>query len=293
MIFEIAHTMTYNYSVPVGLNPHELRLRPRSDGTQRIQQLTLNIDPLPAGRAEGRDIEGNDVESVWFAESTSTRRLQIASRFTLETLRDNPFDFILTDPATMRLPASYASEIRPALESYRVVSEHDASLYQFARSIAADAKQEPLAFLRQLSTRIYERTTYVTREQGEPQSAAATLAQKRGACRDLAVLFIEACRVMGFAARFVSGYTVGKSVFAATMHAWAEVYLPGGGWRGYDPTSGLAVADEHVVVAAGRIPRLAAPVTGSFRGLGVFSSLQVALQVKCREAEVPQVQIEP
>ncbi|MBI3247203.1 MAG: transglutaminase family protein [Deltaproteobacteria bacterium] len=283
MIFEISHTMTYNYSGLVALNPHELRLRPRSDGTQRIRQIALNIDPLPAGMAEGRDAEGNDVVSVWFADAT--RRLQIASRLTVETVRDNPFDFIITDPAAAMLPVSYATEIRPTLESYRIVSEHDASLYQFARSIAADVKQEPLAFLAQLNTRIHERTTYVTREHGDPQSAAATLAQKRGACRDLAVLFIESCRVVGLAARFVSGYTGGKSVFAASMHAWAEVYLPGGGWRGYDPTSGLTVADQHVVIAAGRIPRLAAPVTGSFRGAGVFSSLQVALQVQCRPAE--------
>ena len=91
--------------------------------------------------------------------------------------------------------------------------------------------------------------------------------QRQGACRDFAVLFIDACRCVGLAARFVSGYQDAyRSMGKRDLHAWAEVYLPGAGWRGYDPTRGLAVADHHVAVAAAADPQNAAPVTATYRG---------------------------
>ena len=111
-----------------------------------------------------------------------------------------------------------------------------------------------------------------------------TLEKGQGACRDLAVLFVAACRALGFGARFVSGYHQGHSEpMRRDLHAWAEVYLPGGGWRGYDPSLGLAVADRHVAVAAGTRPDQAAPISGSFRGTGVSSRMRAEIRMEFPE----------
>jgi transglutaminase-like putative cysteine protease len=113
-----------------------------------------------------------------------------------------------------------------------------------------------------------------------------TLAGRSGACRDTAMLYVEACRSQGLAARFVSGYSMHHppEVTEQELHAWAEVYLPGAGWRAYDPSLGLAVADGHVALAAAPDHRLAAPVSGSYRGTGVGSAMdyRVALQAVSR-----------
>ncbi len=113
-------------------------------------------------------------------------------------------------------------------------------------------------------------------------------ARKEGSCRDLAVLFIETCRSVGIAARFVSGYhTVQPWQGARQLHAWAEIFLPGAGWRGYDPSQGLAVADQHIAIAAGATPQLAAPVTGSFRGNGVQSSFTAEIEIRALPESTP------
>jgi transglutaminase-like putative cysteine protease len=97
-------------------------------------------------------------------------------------------------------------------------------------------------------------------------------------------LFIEACRSFGLAARFVSGYELQAARGEkADMHAWTEIYLPGGGWRGYDPSRGLATAERHIAVASGLTPKLAAPVTGAFRGNGVASRMEFDIAVHQNE----------
>ena len=106
------------------------------------------------------------------------------------------------------------------------------------------------------------------------------LAAGRGACRDLAVLFVACCRAVGLAARFASGYAHSETAQPTELHAWGEVFLRGGGWRGYDPGLGLAVADRHVTVAAAADPRDAAPVTGTFRGDGVTASLAAEIELE-------------
>ena len=104
---------------------------------------------------------------------------------------------------------------------------------------------------------------------------------RTGACRDLTVLFMECCRSLGLAARFVSGYQEGdKGTDRRYMHAWAEVYLPGGGWRGFDPTHGIAVTDRHVAVASGPTPATAAPISGTFRGTGAIARMEAALRIE-------------
>jgi SAM-dependent methyltransferase len=123
---------------------------------------------------------------------------------------------------------------------------------------------------------------HVGRLDGEPMFPADTLASRTGACRDTAMLYVAACRSLGLAARFVSGYSMHhpEEVSEHELHAWAEVYLPGAGWRGYDPSLGLAVADGHVVLAAAPDHHLAAAVSGSYRGTGVASTMRYAVEVR-------------
>jgi transglutaminase-like putative cysteine protease len=142
------------------------------------------------------------------------------------------------------------------------------------------ARGQPRPGARLLQQRIAESCQYIVREVGDPLPAEVTLTQRKGSCRDLTVLFMEACRALGIAARFLSGYHVPLTDQIHRLHAWAEVYLPGGGWRGYDPTAGLAVGDPHIVVAAGSTPRMAAPISGSFRGENITATLEVEIQLR-------------
>ena len=279
MRFEISHTTVYTFSRPVFLEPHTVRLRPRCDGTQHLLRFALEIEPQSAGLSEGLDAEGNAAAHVWFGGLTD--RLSVATRVAVETLRENPFDYVLGGPANDCLPMTYPDGLRPSLEPFLSREKPDPGIDAFARAVAAEEGMRPLAFLRALNRRITETCRMVVREEGEPQPPEVTLTKERGACRDLAVLFMDACRALGLAARFVSGYQEGDpSGGRRDLHAWAEVYLPGGGWRGYDPTLGLAVADRHVALAAGSHPSLAAPITGTFRGAGASSRLEAHIQIE-------------
>jgi transglutaminase-like putative cysteine protease len=278
MRFEISHTTAYTFSRPVFLEPHIIRLRPRSDGSQHLIRFVLGIEPKPAGLSEGLDAEGNSAAYVWFDGLTD--RLSVATRLAVETLRENPFDYVLSDPAIDCLPMQYPVGLRLPLEPYLFREKPDPEIDTFARAIADEAGMRPHPFLMALNRRISQTCRVAIREEGDPQPPEVTLAEQGGACRDLAVLFMDACRAIGIAARFVSGYQEGDPTGGSRdLHAWAEVYLPGGGWRGYDPTLGLAVADHHVALAAGAHPSLAAPITGTFRGADASSHLQAHIQI--------------
>ena len=184
----------------------------------------------------------------------------------METLRENPFDYILASSHLFTLPLVYEEPLASALAPC-LASGGSAEVKQFALDLAEQNGWRTLDFLNALTDTLYERSTHIVRDEGEPMKPEETLQQCTGSCRDLAVLFSAACRSVGLPARFVSGYECwAESVGGAYMHAWAEVYLVGGGWRGYDPSRGLAVSTAHVAVAAAADSRLAAPVTGTFRG---------------------------
>jgi transglutaminase-like putative cysteine protease len=284
--FEIGHASAYVFSEPICLEPHTIRLRPRSDGSQRLVRYSLTIEPKPAGLAECLDLEGNVVTYAWFDRLTDS--LRVSTQSEIETLRENPFDYILSDTAADRLPMEYSDELGLPLAPYRLRYGTDDAVAVFARTIADETERHSLPFLAALNRRIFQMCEVAIREEGDPQPPAATLVEQRGACRDLAVLFVDACRVLGFGARFVSGYQEGgPDQTRRYLHAWAEVYLPGGGWRGYDPTLGLAVADRHVAVAAGMRPGLAAPITGVFRGTGVASHMQADIRIRVSGKALP------
>lgn len=273
MIFRVEHTTRYTYDKPVFLEPHTFRLRPRSDHRQTLRQFDLRVEPAPMLLSESLDLDGNIVTRAWFSGLTDS--FVIASKFEVETVCPNPFDYLLETSAG-QLPLSYGE---PLLEAYRI-SNADESVRKFAAQIAGEQNHKTLSFLFTLSAEIAKTCRQTVRHDGFPHPAHETLARREGTCRDLAVLFIEACRAMGIAARFVSGYDCGDpKAEQQHLHAWAEVYLPGGGWRGYDPAEGLAVSDAHVAVASSPEPRGAIPVTGNFRSSDARGSMQVQIQL--------------
>ena len=264
MLFEVTHVTTYKYSRPVFLEPHTLRFHPRSDGQQRVNRFELSVNPQPEVITECLDCEGNVVTEVWFGSLTDA--FEVTVRFVVETLRRDPFDYLLA-PAAEKLPIQYPDEARPSLVPYLESAGVDNSVAEFAQSVTQQTKGQTVPFLFLLTQQIHDVCRNVIREDGDPLPASVTLAARQGSCRDLTVLFMDACRTRGIASRFVSGYQEGVSGLSERdLHAWAEVYLPGGGWRGYDPTLGLAVSNRHIAVAASRTSHGAAPITGTFRG---------------------------
>ncbi len=271
MKFQIAHTTTYRYSAPVVLQPHVLRLRPRADGWQSLRAFALTVEPEPAGISQVIDLEGNSIVKLWFPDRP-VDRLTVQTKSELETHCTTPFNYIL-EPWAGELPMDYPASIALQLHPYlhRQLMGYAAPLDPVAVQLAQELYQRtagstPL-FLSELNQQIYGNCQQVIRETGAPLLPSTTWNQRVGSCRDFSVLFMEVCRAIGLAARFVSGYHQVDPGYEAHLHAWVEVYLPGAGWRGYDPTQGLAVCDRHVALVATALPSQAAPVHGAFRGI--------------------------
>jgi transglutaminase-like putative cysteine protease len=284
MLFHIRHQLTYAYGRPVFLEPTTLRLTPRHDASQRLLRHRLEILPTPAGLSRVLEPDGTDAIVSWFADTHP--ELTITMEAVVETLRINPFDWILTDPGVRTLPAVYSDAVALSLAPCLATDGAHPAVAAWARALADEVKGDSATFLMHLADHIHHGFVHIGRLEGDPFSPSDTLLERQGACRDTAMLFVEACRAVGLASRFVSGYSMHHppEVSEHELHAWAEVYLPGAGWRGYDPSLGLAVADGHVALAATPDHRLAAPVTGSYRGTGVPSDMRYALTVRAAES---------
>jgi transglutaminase-like putative cysteine protease len=236
--------------------------------------------------SETLDAENNGVHQAWFDDAVTG--LTVRSRFDVETLRVNPFDFLLSNLAIATMPVVYPGDESAALAPYctprfKAALGRSGAVYSFARAVAQEVEWHTLPFLTALNRKLHDYCEHSIRPEGDPQDPEVTLAARTGACRDVAVLFLEACRSLGLAVRFVSGYELQAARgVQAEMHAWTEVYLPGGGWRGYDPSRGLATAERHIAVASGLTPKLAAPITGSFRGNAVASRMDFDIVVEER-----------
>jgi transglutaminase-like putative cysteine protease len=277
MRISVVHSTVYRYQDPVHPEPHTFRLRPREDAAQHLVRFTLEISPSPAGMSECLDQDGNVVTEAWF--NGPLTELAARSSFEVETRRQNPFDFLPNGK-----PAAYPEPLRSALVPYLEAGDPAGPVSGFARAIAEAESLDTLPFLTALNQRLFESFHHVTRDDGPAHPPEITLREREGTCRDLAVLFCSACRSMGIAARFVSGYEREAALQSrADMHAWAEVYLQGGGWRGYDPSQGLAVATAHVAVAAAADPRLAAPISGLYRG-AARSQMQFTISMQVEES---------
>ena len=270
MNFRIRHRLRYDYASAAVLGPHILRLRPRDDGSQRLLDQHLVITPEPSLCSRQMDAYGNVEHRAWFLGSTQA--LEVESESVVETSRVNPFDYIL-DPAFNLLPygPSFLAAY-PGLEPY-LKSEAAPAAAALAQKICSEAKGEATAFVLRLNKWIFEHLSQEHRAHGEAWPADQTLLEQRGACRDVAQLFLACARSLGLPGRFVSGYFEGDSEQRdKDLHAWVEVYLPGGGWRGFDPSCGLAVADRHIALCAAPAPDGAAAISGTF-GAPVAESL--------------------
>lgn len=278
MRFQVEHITTYTYSSCVSLSPQILKMQPRSDRSQRLLSFECKIEPTPSLITNSIDSEGNAVMQACFDRPTSY--FQVKAQIDLETLSSNPFDYLLKSNFE-KLPAFYGREAADKLANSFQPGSIDRSVVELSDRLAKEADFNTLIFLSTVTEYLHDRIKGEIRHKGSPQTPEVTLTRKQGACRDVAVLFMAVCRQQGLACRFVSGYQARErnSNSRRYLHAWPEVYIPGGGWRGYDTTRGSAVADRHVAVAAATIPKDAAPIRGSFLGTKIQSQMDVKLSI--------------
>jgi transglutaminase-like putative cysteine protease len=264
---EIIHRTYYNFSGPVQLAPHRLLLRPREGHELRI--LSARLDTWPLARIRWhRDAFDNAVAIASF--DTPATRLEIASQIMVEHYDEAPLDF-LVDESAVHYPFEYEADTGTAMQPYlRADDVADPSALEgwLAKLWQPGEPVETYVLLARLCKAIQQSFSYEAREQPGVQSAADTLARGIGSCRDFATLFLKAVRFWGLAARFVSGYLNAPSSDgrSGASHAWAEVYLPGAGWKGFDPTIGEITGSRHIAVAVARRPDTVSPVTGSYFG---------------------------
>jgi hypothetical protein len=277
----IHHRTAYHYALKVLLGSHRLMMRPRESHGIRMETCHFDIS-VPHRIRWTRDLHENNIGLVDFAELAS--ELVIEGDFTLDVIEKNPFDFML-HPEAAEYPFSYDHELLPELLplSQNIYVRDVDRIRDWLNPFWHPGKKvETLELLQQLNLHIYRTFRYQRREKKGVLSPAETLENNGGSCRDFATLFMEICRFMGLAARFVSGYMYSTEIDGRmSMHGWAEVYLPGAGWIGFDPSWGLLAASNYFPVAVTRHSEYAPPISGTYLGTPRnFLRAQVDLYVK-------------
>lgn len=265
---KIQHLTEYRYSAPVTLQPHRLLLRPREGPEVHIESSTLNISPAHQVKWH-RDPFDNAAAVVDFLEDADT--LSIQSEVIIQHYAEAPLDFLVEEYA-VDYPFHYAPRERANLFPFLQPAylEDEQTIRTWLNQLGLEKPTlQTYSLLDQLSQTIANQFAYTVREEPGVQSPNQTLGMRQGSCRDFAALFIEACRFLGLASRFISGYSHAPNSegWATTTHAWAEVYLPGAGWKGFDPTAGEVTGSRHIPVAVANHPESIPPVAGSFIGL--------------------------
>lgn len=277
--YKIIHRTYYNYTNTVTLGAHELLLRPREGHDLRIESFELKITPT-AKVYWHRDVEGNSVAVANFTRSA--QQLTVESEVIIQQYNESPLDFIVADYA-INYPFSYDEADQFLLSPYRVLPDQETRelLNNWIFNVWKSNEQiQTYTLLQRLTETIYKTLVYKVREEPGVQSARETLSLGSGSCRDFALLFMEAVKCLGLASRFVSGYLYAPlmSSQVGSTHAWAEVYLPGGGWKGFDPTIGDIVGTDHIPVAVSRLAEAVPPISGSYAG-SAKSQLDVGVWV--------------
>jgi transglutaminase-like putative cysteine protease len=267
-ILNVSHSTVYRYNVPVGLGEHRMMFRPRASHDLRLISVGLTITPKPAHLRWLHDPFDNSVAIATFEGKTSELRFE--SSVTLEHLEIPVPDYPLEEYART-YPFRYADEDFPIL--VRALAHHYPSenVSQWALQFLDPAETTgTLKLLRAMTSGICEKLKYGRRVEKGVQTPDITLRTGTGSCRDFAVLMMEACRSLGIAARFVSGYifvpnSSGLAGGGAT-HAWMQAYLPGAGWIDFDPTNSIIGNRNLIRVAVAWDPYHVLPLWGTYSG---------------------------
>jgi transglutaminase-like putative cysteine protease len=281
---EILHRTTYRFPATVRLGPHRLLLRPREGADLRIELSRLETTPKATLRWL-RDEYDNAVAIASFESNAS--QLDISSTVIVQQYNVAPLDFLVAESA-VNYPFTYDADAALMLQPYLArPSSHDEAAISawLAKWWRRGEAIQTYALLDRLCTGINKTLTYQVREQPGVQSAAQTVQRGIGSCRDFATLLMEVARHLGLAARFVSGYLNSPPAAGSSgsTHAWAEVYIPGAGWKGFDPTIGEVAGSKNIAVAVARVADAVSPVTGTYFG-PKGAELEVGVWVK----ELPQ-----
>ncbi len=264
----LRHTMHYRYDAPVQLGPQVVRLSPTPYYRARILQYSLSVTPEDHALNWLQDPNGNWLARYVFPARTTELRIDVRLDVDLRPL--NPFDFVV-DGTAADWPFAYTAETRSELGAYLARDAADPAIEAFAGPWAGTSVST-VQLLVEVNARINQVLGYEVRSEAGVYSPAETLARMTGSCRDIAWLGVQVFRQLGFGARFVSGYLLNLAVPDDTddgdgefsgLHAWVEVYLPGVGWVGMDPTSGTFCNEAYVPLAACAHYDAAAPLTGS------------------------------
>ena len=267
----VHHRTTYRYDRLVKLGPQSVRLRPAPHCRTRILSYSLKVHTKPHFLNWQQDPQANWIARLVFPEPT--RSLDIEVDLVAEMEAHNPFDFFL-EPYAEKWPFTYEAALAEELEPYTAVLPDQPLVDAWVASISREARSTIDALVA-LNQRLCNEIEYRVRLEAGLQGPDETLSKKSGSCRDSGWLLVQILRRLGFAARFVSGYLVqlvadekplegpeGPPQDFVDLHAWCEVFLPGAGWIGLDPTSGLLAGQGHMPVACNAEPSLAAPVSG-------------------------------
>ena len=270
----LRHTTTYKYDRPVTLSPHTVRLRPAPHARTPIHAYSLKITPAENFLNWQQDPYGNYLARLVFPKPTRT--FEVSVELIAEMVPINPFDFFI-DPTADHCPFEYSSTLLQELQPYLAIEPAGPKL---AALVAVCRPIKPIQtndYLVELNQALLKLVKYTIRLEPGVQSPEETLTLGSGSCRDSAWLLVNLCRHLGLAARFVSGYLIqlvadeaplddgpaGPVKDFTDLHAWAELYVPGAGWIGLDPTSGLLAAEGHIPLACSATPQTAAAIDGS------------------------------
>ena len=272
----LIHRFDYRYTKPVLLGPHRFCLRPRPHGFQRLIDFRLEVSPDPSQLYELMAAGGDTITRARFLGESD--HLTVVATSEVETFTPPLLEACL-DEQMAQLPVQIGKlnpDLLSNLQGWLPNGQHDAAAVDLAQEALMGSDGRSLNFLQQLVEVIQDRVKYTQRHVGPAWPAGRTLKERVGSCRDLAMLMIECCRSVGLPARFVSGYhLVEPKPERYDLHAWAEVYLQGAGWRGFDPSGKGAVDERYIPVATSSRSDLTAAVSGTFSGPpGVESELE-------------------
>lgn len=265
MKFNILHNTVYKFSEDVFLEPHNFRFKPKDGLHSKVINFNIDISPKPAGISEQTDAENNVIHFCWFDGMTS--ELVINCHSIVEIQDYNPLGFILYPQEFFDMPFVYSDglvkTLQPALEGELITNDLEA----YGQEVLVNSNSKTIEFITNLTRQIHSDFTIESREIGEPYKPGQTFDYKIASCRDLSWMLIHLLRSMGIASRFVSGYfypIVEDPHFE--LHAWVEVFLPGAGWVGLDPSNGIMTGVSHIPISSSSHFENTMPVTGSVRG---------------------------